>query len=248
MKDRVTRTAQPDVVDVFIILLLASAVVIFLFWMATQFTNNPVFQKLPEFVSGAYSGVWTSIATGTAGIGLVVVKYLSQRQRDHINYFFYVLSTAAGLFVLILATSFISLVIQKQDRGSPKPSVPLSSFQLNIPSDGTDQIFDQNDSVWQWNYNYKGKISLKDGKFRGTLLPSIFRTSQDFKPLPDQTLRRISADICYWKLVNGNWYVDWYPNHSTVNNSVEIDVPLAPNMNITMPVLILLSISRRTLI
>jgi hypothetical protein len=232
------KAAQPDIVDVFIIILLASAIDIFLFWMATQFTANPVFQKLPDFVSGAYSGVWTSIATGTAGIGLVIAKYLSQRHKDHINYFLYVSSTSIGFFVIIIAISLISLFTDKsrvQAQIPPKPPVSFSSFRLDIPSDGTDQIFDQNDNTWGWDYSYKGRISLIDRKLKGALQPSIFRTSLAFRPLPDQTLRRISADICYWKLINGAWYVEWFPPHSNTKNSVEINIPMKADMSANMP-------------
>jgi ABC-type multidrug transport system fused ATPase/permease subunit len=232
------KAAQPDIVDVFIIILIASAIDIFLFWMATQFIANPVFQKLPDFVSGAYSGVWASIATGTAGIGLVIVKYISQRHKDHINYFLYVSATAIGLFVLIIATSFISLFTDKWKNQAlipPKPAVSFSSFRLDIPSDGTDQIFDQNDNTWGWDYSYKGTISLLDRNIRGTLQPSTFRTSSAFRPLPDQTLRRISADICYWKPINGVWYVEWLPQHSNINNSVEISIPMKAGMSANMP-------------
>jgi hypothetical protein len=238
MEDKVMRAARPDVVDVFIILLLATAIDIFLFWMATQFTANPVFQKLPDFVSGAYSGVWTSIATGTAGIGLVIVKYISQRNKDHINYFLYVSATAVGLFGLIVATSLLSILTEKWKSSGetpPKPAIPFSSFRLDIPPDGTNQIFDNNDNTWGWDYRYKGTISLTNRRIIGALQPSTFRTSQAFIPLPEQTLQRLDANICHWQFVSGVWSVDWFPAHSNTNNSVELNIPLKAGLKEDMP-------------
>jgi hypothetical protein len=43
----------PDLADAFIILLLAAALDIFVFWLASQAVGNPVFDKLPSFITDA---------------------------------------------------------------------------------------------------------------------------------------------------------------------------------------------------
>jgi hypothetical protein len=201
--------------------------------MATQFVANPVFQTLPGFVSIAYNGIWTSLASGTAGIGLIIIKYLSQNTRRSINYFLYVAGTAIGLFLLIIAISLISLKLTAPI--GPKPTPPFTSFRLDIPADGADQRFDQSDGAWGVLYTYKGLISLTGRTLKGRLEPSTFKTSQDYQPLPGQTLLSLAVNVCHWKYINGNWFVDWSPWHNSVKNSSELNIPLKANTNEILP-------------
>ncbi|CDZ59601.1 hypothetical protein [Neorhizobium galegae] len=231
------QSVRPDIIDVFIIILLAAAVDIFIFWMATQFIANPVFQTLPDFVTGALSGVWTSIATGTAGIGLVLVKYLATARAERPNYFVYVAGTAAGLFVLILLLAVTSIFVSGLKEGAhpPRPPPPSGAFLLNIPSDGSGQIINQENGNQWFSYSYQGTIALKDGVLKGTLKPSSFKTSERFQPLPGQTLNAMAVKFCRWVWTGGNWSVDWSPTHNGVKNSIPINVPLKDKLTLNLP-------------
>jgi hypothetical protein len=70
---------RPGLIDVFIVLALAGAIDIFIFAMATQFINNPVFDKLPSFITDAYSAIWSSAVAGAAGVGAAIAKVLTRK-------------------------------------------------------------------------------------------------------------------------------------------------------------------------
>lgn len=231
------QSIHPDIVDVFIIILLAAAIDIFVFWMATQFTAIPVFQTLPGFVTGAFSGIWTSVATGTAGIGLVLVKYIGTARADRPNYFVYVAGTAAGLFVVILLLAVVSIFVIRLKDGStsPRPLPPLGAFLLDIPTDGSDQILNQNNGNQYFSYSYEGTVALKGQTLQGTLKPSTFTTSEKFVPLSGQTLNAIAVNFCHWKWIGSSWSVDWSPVHNGVKNSASINVPLKTSQTVPLP-------------
>ncbi|MGZ2455643.1 hypothetical protein [Rhizobium anhuiense] len=239
--NKVNRTSaqsvRPDIVDVFIIILLAATLDIFVFWMATQFIASPVFQNLPAFVTGAFTGIWTSIATGTAGIGLVLVKYFGTTKTDRPNYFVYVAGTAAGLFAVILVLAIASIFVgQLGDGAKPPKPLPISgAFLLDIPPDGSEQIFNKESGNPYFSYSYQGTVALKGQNLEGTLKPSTFRTSAKFTPLPGQTLNAIAVKFCHWKWIGSAWSVDWSPLHNGVKNSAQINVPLTPNQTVPLP-------------
>jgi hypothetical protein len=105
---------QPDLIDAFIILLLAAAIDIFVFAMATQFINSPIFQKLPGFITDAYSAIWSSIVAGGAGIGAAILKALTRPAGSQTpNYLFYAVFTALGLIFVILGLAFVALLLPK---------------------------------------------------------------------------------------------------------------------------------------
>jgi|SRR6185295_771271 len=105
---------HPDLIDAFIILLLAAAIAIFVFAMATQFISSPVFQKLPSFVTDTYTAVWSSVVAGAAGIGGALLKALTRTPGAQTpNYLFYVVFTAIGLIVLIVGLAFLALALPK---------------------------------------------------------------------------------------------------------------------------------------
>jgi|SRR5579862_697430 len=100
---------HPDLIDAFIIITLATALDIFIFFMATQFINNPVFQHLPSFVTNTYQAIWTSAVSGAAGIGAAIVKALTRKAGQQTpNYLAYVLGTAVLVFALIVGLAYAS--------------------------------------------------------------------------------------------------------------------------------------------
>ena len=56
----------PDLTESFIILLISAAIVIFVFWIATQALGQDVFSNLSTWIVAAFSSIWTSVATERA--------------------------------------------------------------------------------------------------------------------------------------------------------------------------------------
>ena len=103
---------NPDLIDVFIVILMAGAIDIFIFSMATQLVDIPVFKTLPSFITDAYTAVWTSAVAGAAGIGGAIVKALTRQPGTQTpNYIVYVFLTALTAFIAILAVAYASRAV-----------------------------------------------------------------------------------------------------------------------------------------
>src|ERR1700704_6654091 len=83
---REKKSSPPDLMSTLIILLISAAITIFMFWISTQFLGLETFERLPDFITGTYKGFWTSAVTGTAGVGLAIVKSLIDRGANQPNY------------------------------------------------------------------------------------------------------------------------------------------------------------------
>lgn len=106
---------RPDLIDAFIVLLLAAAIDIFVFAMATQFINSPVFQKLPSFITDAYTAIWTSVVAGAAGIGAAILKAVNRPAGTQTpNYLVYVLVTSLVILAVIVGLAAFALWLPKQ--------------------------------------------------------------------------------------------------------------------------------------
>ncbi len=123
---------HPDLIDAFIVITLAGAINIFLFWLATQFTDNPVFQKLPSFITDTYTAIWTSAVSGVAGVGAAIGKVLTRKPGAQTpNYLFYVLGTAVLFFVLVIVLAFLSSSFNQKKASSDVPSIQ-ATYQICI--------------------------------------------------------------------------------------------------------------------
>ncbi|MGL3104625.1 hypothetical protein [Bradyrhizobium sp. BR 1432] len=123
-------TARPDLVDAFIVLLIATALDIFVFSMATQFISSPAFQKLPSFIMDTYSAIWTSVASGVTGVGLALVKAINRKPGQHApNYLLYILATAFGLIAAIVLLAFISLRMAPVPTATAAP-LPVVDYKV----------------------------------------------------------------------------------------------------------------------
>lgn len=89
------------------ILLFSAAITIFILWISNQAIGNSPFKELPDWVVGASRGIWTSLTTGVAGIGLAVIKAFGRPEPRRPNYLLYVGVTTACMFVPITAVAYI---------------------------------------------------------------------------------------------------------------------------------------------
>jgi hypothetical protein len=130
---------HPDLIDAFIVIALASAINIFLFWLATQFTDNPVFQKLFSFITDTYTAIWTSAVSGLAGVGAAIAKALTRKAGAQTpNYLFYVLGTAVLFFVLVIVLALLSSWLNQKKHlpmhpiSRPRTKSVLESCKINV--------------------------------------------------------------------------------------------------------------------
>lgn len=107
--------------DTFIVILISSAVVIFLLWAATRTAGLNSFEILPNFLAESYRAIWISLVSGASGIGLAIIKVLSPKKSGPLpNYFMYVLGTTIGMLTLIVLLRII--LAPKETRLEPDPS------------------------------------------------------------------------------------------------------------------------------
>lgn len=96
-------SAKPDLTETLIILLFSAAITVFVLWVANQEIDRSVFATLPDWVVGASKGIWTSMTTGVAGVGLAIAKAFGKSKKQQPNYLLYVGITTACLFLPITA-------------------------------------------------------------------------------------------------------------------------------------------------
>lgn len=89
-------------IDSVIIILISAAVDIFLLWAASQTMGIDTFEHLPSWLERAYNALWTSAATGTAGVGLAIVKALRRKADERPpNYLLLIVGTSITFLILI---------------------------------------------------------------------------------------------------------------------------------------------------
>lgn len=95
-------TAKPGFLDSIIIILVSAALVLFLLWVTSRTLGLSAFENVPGWLAESYKSIWTSVASGAAGIGLAIVKAL-QRKKDeaHPNYLLLIGLTTVGMLALI---------------------------------------------------------------------------------------------------------------------------------------------------
>jgi hypothetical protein len=118
---------KPNLIDVIIILVICSAIALFVFWLATRFMDHHTFDQLPDWLKGSYGAVF-SVLTGTTGIGAAVLHELRRPPNTSPNYLKLIGRCLAALFamilVIILITRFIIPVPVPVPTPSPAPTPP----------------------------------------------------------------------------------------------------------------------------
>jgi hypothetical protein len=108
------RRAAFNLLDVFSVLLLSSALGLFLVWIGGRLAGRPILEELPPFVSAAFSNIWTSLLTASGGIAIAIVRNATARGHKTPSYLAAVLVTTAILVGIAFAIAVIfNLVIPK---------------------------------------------------------------------------------------------------------------------------------------
>ena len=102
---KLSGSEYPDLISTLIIVLISGAITIFIFLISTQFLGLETFAKVPDYLIGAYKGIW---AAGGTGIGLSIIKALSRQPATRVNHFKWI-GITSGCFI-ILITIFVIIL------------------------------------------------------------------------------------------------------------------------------------------
>lgn len=224
---------RADLVDIFIVLLLASALDIFVFTIATQFIGNSAFLTLPSFLTDAYSSIWASVASGAAGIGLVVVKSLSASRPEKPNYILLVLLTAAALLAAIIAIAIAARWLNPRPFLQPPPGVALIDPSKNSAAPQPFEFVSLPGSTVA--HRLKGSYSVKNREVSGAMTAGVVVPTEAFNPAFPQSVTKLTFRACYIHPVYGSDQMDVFPVLGKSDNSVDLKIPLEKNHSYKLP-------------
>jgi hypothetical protein len=116
---------QPTLIDVMIVLVICSAITIFVFWIASRTMRLPLFDQLPDWVVGTY-GYFTALGTGSAGLGAAVIHSLVRRDPGP-DYLRLIGICLTAIFVMIVAVILIDkYLVSKPSQAQAPASAPAS--------------------------------------------------------------------------------------------------------------------------
>jgi hypothetical protein len=116
---------KPNLIDVIIILVISSAIALFVFWLATRSMDRTTFEQLPEWLRGSFGAIF-SVITGSTGIGAAVLHELRRPPNTSPNYFKLIGWCMVALFAMILIIILIIRFVIPAPIPSPSPT-PSSS-------------------------------------------------------------------------------------------------------------------------
>jgi hypothetical protein len=229
-----TQRPSPDLIDIFIILLLAASIDIFIFTIAAQFINSAAFQRLPAFVTDAYSSIWASVVSGGAGIGLVIIKSLSARRAQKPNYLLFVSIAAAALLAAILGIAIVSQHLNPRPPIYPPPGVALIDTS-KISNSAAEFEFDSLPGGPMVSYRLTGTYQVKGSEVSGHLKGGFLTTTESFAPLFPMSITRLVFRSCYIHPVGGIDQMDIFPAIGKARNSKDLDIKLEKNKTYEFP-------------
>ncbi|MDK4723387.1 hypothetical protein PH552_28945 [Rhizobium sp. CNPSo 3968] len=221
---------RPDLIDIFIIVLIAGAIDIFIFTIATQFISRTTFQHLPTFLTDAYKTVWASAVSGSAGVGLVIIKSLRTPSNRRPNYGIWVLGVAGVLLLAILAIAIIAKVLNPRPPIDVPPGVALISYGVPGPAN-----FEFKPLPGGGDFQLIGTFSVK-GDDRGAKAKTVvgnlqsgyFVIPQSQPYGPPKEVKELAFQVCYIHTVFDAEQRDNFPPVGKSENAIDIDVkPIA---------------------
>jgi hypothetical protein len=223
-----------DAIDVFIILLLATALDIFVLSLATQFVGSAAFMRLPDFLTSTYSAIWTSLASGVAGLGLVVVKALGTRRARRPNYLLWTPVSAGGLLLTIVAIAILTRMLNPY----PRPEPPREVFQIDLSGQPSEpRQFEFSPLAGSRAAVHMVGTYSTDGKIvKGEMTSGELETSESYQLIFPMDLQRVAFRACYFRKLGGVEQMDVFPSRSSKSNSTELKVAMKTGRQlITLP-------------
>lgn len=229
--NRESRKSAPDLVSSLVVILISAAITIFVFWISSQYLGQTNFSRLPDFITGVYKGLWSSVVTGATGIGLAIVRALTTRGSPQPNYLKLIGITTVCFLVpitiLITAPPIAEYLTNRKTIEPPSgvvritgPSQQKTQFDLEMPT--------LPPPVYQ-RYVLRGTFAIENGIVKGHLDSGKFEVNKELpKQYPGQ-LTRVSFRACFIHPINGIDQMDVYPTNPKARDSIEINVNLSPD-------------------
>jgi hypothetical protein len=125
------QSVRAGFIDSLIIVCVSVALVIFLFWIATQTLRLDTFLTIPSFIQDSFKAIWTSVAAGATGVGLAVYKALTRSRNEPTpNYLLLIAITTCSMIVLIFLLLYVLTSVgpssTSRDSNSPNNARPTS--------------------------------------------------------------------------------------------------------------------------
>jgi hypothetical protein len=123
-EDHSPKSAHAGFVDTLIIIFVSAAIVIFLLWAASRATGLEAFERLPSWLQDSYKAIWSSIAAGTAGVGLAVFKVLTRKESDRRPNYLLLIGITTGCLLVAIFLLLQIFKAQTNHEATSQPSAP----------------------------------------------------------------------------------------------------------------------------
>jgi hypothetical protein len=221
---------NPSLIDVMIVLVICSAITIFVFWIAARFMRLELFDKLPDWVIGTY-GYFTALGTGSAGLGAAVVHSLVRRDPGP-DYVRLIGICLTSIFLMIVAIILIDrYLVPKPVPPPPPPSVsaprpPRTFSHPNVARQGAMveiSVTVIDNSNGKGTYTIRFKWTGSGGSWKGSQNTTIIFKGENNASL-QSVIIPINRGGCYY---GGG-------NLQTKNGDLTIDPALITGIDVTL--------------
>jgi hypothetical protein len=121
------RRAPSGLTDSLIIILISGALVIFVLWAASRLMGLNLFENLSPWLERSYNAVWTSVVSGGAGIGLVLLKAFRRRpDQESPNYLMLIGIWSLSMLLVIVLLPRVLMFASQVSGSKPTYTVETS--------------------------------------------------------------------------------------------------------------------------
>jgi len=223
------RSRTPDLPEVFIILLISAAVVIFLFWISTQFLGAATFQNLPSWLTAVFRKVWAAVGAGATGIGLALLKAFTSRGQPQPDYFKYISLSVGGFLIII----FVLIKISSPKPMGPYPPPPNTSA-IDYNKAGDTEFDLENPSTIPLLYRLQGSFTVRNGILTGHLASGKLGVPHILPELFPHAITRISFRACYNDPTAPETVRNIFPPTPKAHDSLDVNLSLKPDATYTL--------------
>jgi hypothetical protein len=227
---------KPDLTSSLIIILISAAITIFIFWISSQYLGQENFARLPDWIVGTYKGIWSSAITGTAGIGLALVKAFTSRGRPQPHYLKYIgITTACFLLPIAIIVVVPVFLPQIQQRKQMQPPPGVARIDA-ASSASVDFDLESQPQTVPVTYVLKGSFKIENGKtLKGHLASGKVKVAKELPKGFPEFITRISFRACYLAPINGVDQMDAYPQNPKSRDSLDVNLALNAGASYELP-------------
>jgi|SRR5271165_3042411 len=223
----------PDLTEALIIILISAAILIFVFWISTQFVGQDRFSVLPNYIVAVFKNIWSSIVTGAAGIGLAILNAFNKRGQPHPNYLKYIAFTVLALFIPIAAIVTFAVVSKLS---LPVAQQPPNTTTIDVNGAGKTE-FDLENSPLSGPLRYvlRGSFTVSNGVLSGHLNKGEITVSNSLPEMFPRAINRISFRACYNDPATPQQLRNIFPPYAKARDSIDVNFPLKPGATYSVP-------------